>query len=97
MEDFEKAVNVLRSQGIDVEVENYVGGTQLAKIEGKGMVGGMANKMNSVTFDEEEVNIIRELLSDVACGYKREEYFYHCCDVNDIIEKIDRSRKVVNM
>jgi len=44
-------------------------------------------------FNEEDLEIIRELLSIVACGYERETYYYHCCNANDIIKKIDEWRK----
>lgn len=40
-------------------------------------------------FNDEELEIIRELLSAIACGYKRETYYFGCCDANPIIEKID--------
>lgn len=44
----------------------------------------------TITFDAEEADIIRELLSIIACGYERETYFYHCCEANEIIQKIDQ-------
>lgn len=44
-----------------------------------------------LAFDEEELEIIRELLSESSCKYKRKTYFYHCCDANDIIKKIDET------
>lgn len=40
-------------------------------------------------FNDDELEIIRELLSEIACGYERVDYYYHCCDANEIIEKID--------
>lgn len=49
----------------------------------------MANEERVLTFDVYELGIIRELLSIVACAYERDEFFYHCCDANEIIEKID--------
>jgi hypothetical protein len=41
----------------------------------------------TLTFNEEELEIIRELLSQIACGYERKTFYYHCCDANEIIEK----------
>ncbi len=46
-------------------------------------------------FDDEEVEVIRELLSHIACGYERETFYYDCCDANLIIEKIDKYLKDV--
>jgi len=45
-----------------------------------------------VNFTDDEVDVIRELLSQMACNYERVEFFYHCCDANEIIEKIDKER-----
>jgi len=42
-----------------------------------------------MTLDNEDLQIIRELLSGIACGYEREEFYYHCCDANDVIKIID--------
>lgn len=89
MGDFAKAVSALRSVGVGVTVENYDGGIQEARIDGDNMTGGMTKRMKSVTFDEEEVDIIRELLTVIACGYERETYHHHCCDANEVIAKID--------
>lgn len=47
----------------------------------------------TIVFNKEDLEIIRELLSIVACGYDRETYYFHCCDANDIIQKIDEWRK----
>jgi hypothetical protein len=44
-------------------------------------------------FNDEELEIIRELLSIVACGYERETWNFDCCDANPIIEKIDKYLK----
>ena len=46
-----------------------------------------------ILFDDEELEIIRELLSIVACGYERETFYFDCCDANPIIEKIDKYLK----
>lgn len=43
----------------------------------------------SMVFDEEELEIIRELLSQLACGHDRKTWFYDCCDANPIIDKIN--------
>ncbi|MFA8439323.1 hypothetical protein [Pueribacillus sp. YX66] len=43
-----------------------------------------------MNFDDDELQVIRELLSQVACGYERTEFYFHCCDANEIIGKIDR-------
>lgn len=48
-------------------------------------------KEKPLAFDEEELEIIRELLSVSSCKYKRKTHFYHCCDANDIIKKIDET------
>jgi hypothetical protein len=44
-------------------------------------------------FDEDDLDVIRELLSIVACGYERETYDFDCCEANEIIKKIDNYRK----
>lgn len=44
-------------------------------------------------FDNEDLEIIRELLSSIACGYERETFYFHCCDANEIIERIDKHLK----
>lgn len=43
-----------------------------------------------LSFNEDELEVIRELLSITSCGYDRKTYFFHCCDANEIIEKIDK-------
>lgn len=40
-------------------------------------------------FSEDEVEMIREFLSAVACGYERETYYFHCCEAAELIRKID--------
>lgn len=47
-------------------------------------------QQKTLSFDEDELEIIRELLSHIACGYERETFFYHCCDANEIVQKIDQ-------
>lgn len=47
------------------------------------------NQLRTMEFDEEEVECMREMLSQLACGYEREEYTYHCCNLNEIVEKMD--------
>ncbi|MEK6453288.1 hypothetical protein NSQ82_04550 [Caldifermentibacillus hisashii] len=42
-----------------------------------------------LTFEEDELEIIRELLSIVACGYERKTFYFDCCEANIIIKKID--------
>lgn len=42
-----------------------------------------------MTFDDEDLEIIRELLSGIACGYERETHYFHCCDANEIVAAID--------
>lgn len=46
-------------------------------------------KEKTLSFEEEELEIIRELLSQMACGYERKTFDFHCCDANEIIKKID--------
>ena len=46
-------------------------------------------QQKTLTFDEEDLDIIRELLSGIACGHERKTFFYHCCDANEIIERIN--------
>ena len=48
------------------------------------------NYVNGLVFDGEELSIIRELLSEHACGYEREDYYFHCCDAAEIVRKIDK-------
>lgn len=93
MGDFAKAVSVLRAQGIGVTVVNHPDGSQEARIEGKGMEGGLSNKTQSELFTRFDMEVIRKLLSAVACRYKREDFYHHCCDANEIIGKIDRRLK----
>jgi hypothetical protein len=40
-------------------------------------------------FNDEELEVIRELLSAMSCGYERETWYFGCCEANPIIEKID--------
>ena len=89
MSDFQKAVTVLRSQGIGVTVENFINNIQVAKIEGDNLAGGFSTNIRSMLFTDDELSIIRELLSDMSCGYKRTTFYHHCCDANEIIQKID--------
>lgn len=89
MSDFQKAVTVLRSQGIGVTVENFINNIQVAKIEGDNLMGGFSTNIQSVLFTDDELSIIRELLSDMSCGYKRTTFYHHCCEANEIIQKID--------
>lgn len=89
MSDFQKAVTILRSQGIGVTVENFINNIQVAKIEGDNLMGGFSTNIQSVLFTDDELSIIRELLSDMSCGYKRTTFYHHCCEANEIIQKID--------
>lgn len=43
----------------------------------------------TLSFNDEEIEIIRELLSQMSCGYERETFYFDCCDANPIIKKID--------
>lgn len=49
----------------------------------------MEQSKKDLSFDEDELMIIREALSSIACGHERLTYMFHCCDYNDIISKID--------
>jgi hypothetical protein len=42
-----------------------------------------------VLFNDEELEVIRELLSAISCGYDRKTWYFGCCEANPIIEKID--------
>ena len=46
-------------------------------------------KALDVELNREDLEITRELLSEVACGYERKNYHFHCCDANEVIKKID--------
>ena len=86
MSDFQKAVNALKSQGINVTVEDFINNIQVAKIEGDNLMGGFSTNIQSVLFTDDELSIIRELLSDMSCGYKRTTFYHHCCEANEIIQ-----------
>lgn len=90
MTEFQKAVDVLRDSGIDVTMEYDEDEIQVVKLKGNELSGGFSRNIDSVLFTEDELEIIRELLSGVACGYERTTFHYHCCDANEIIEKIDK-------
>lgn len=87
--DFSKAVSALRVEGIKVTVEDLANNIQVAKINGKNLEGGFSTNTHSLIFTEEELSVIREWLSLVSCGYERITYYHSCCDVNEIIKKID--------
>lgn len=44
-------------------------------------------------FNDEELDVIREILSAASCGHVREEFYHHCCDVREIVERIDKERR----
>ena len=87
--DFQKAVCAIRGQGMVCTVENFEGRMQVATIEGDGVTGGFATNVKALLMTEDELMIIRELLSFMACGYERATFDYHCCDANEIVKKID--------
>lgn len=89
MSDFQKAISALRSQGINVTVENFMNNIQVAKIEGDNVVGGFSTNVKSMLFANDELFVIRELLSHMACNYERSTYFHDCCEANEIVKKID--------
>lgn len=89
MSDFQKAVNSLRSQGIGITVDNFMNNIQVAKIEGNNLVGGMSTNIHSMLFTDDELSVIREALSFLACGYERTTFYHDCCDANEIVKKID--------
>lgn len=45
-----------------------------------------------MTFNEKEVELIREFLSAMACGYKRETTNYDCCEAKELIRRIDNQK-----
>lgn len=95
MNDFQKAVSALRAQGLGVTVENFDCGIQEATIKGDNVQGGFATNAEALLFTAEEVSIIREVLSDFACGYERNSWSWDCCETNEIIKKIDSHTSIL--
>lgn len=89
--DFDSIVSLLRQNGVEVIVDEYkyIYPIKVATIKSSDIEGGFATGVNALLFTDEELLIIRELLSELACGYERTTFDWHCCDANEIIQKID--------
>lgn len=91
--DFQKAVCAIRGQGMACTVENFEGCMQVATIEGEGVTGGFATNTKALLMTDDELMIIRELLTFMACSYERTTFDYHCCDATEMVKKIDNLLK----